>query len=157
MVSHRSLLIVILLASPALADDQSLIACSEIAQESDRLHCFDKLVADLKDSLSTPQKGTRSERIEARSVDIQTAVLGVEKVEELSRNAPAAVSIKVVKIDKTPTRKTIYTADSGEQYLKLSSKGRNFREGDSVTLEAGVFGSLFLVGTNGLRIKVRAL
>ena len=73
MVSHRSLLIVILLASPALADDQSLRACSEIAQESDRLHCFDKLVADLKDSLSTPQKGTRSERIEARSVDIQTA------------------------------------------------------------------------------------
>ena len=56
MVSHRSLLIVILLASPALADDQSLIACSEIAQESDRLHCFDKLVADLKDSLSTHKK-----------------------------------------------------------------------------------------------------
>ena len=81
MVSHRGLLIAVLLASPALADDESLMACSEITKDTDRLHCFDKLVADLKDSLSTPQKGTRSERIEARSVDIQTAVLGVEKVE----------------------------------------------------------------------------
>jgi hypothetical protein len=79
MVSHRSLLIAVLLASPALADDQSLMACSEIAQDTDRLNCFDQLVADLKDSLNTPQKGTRSERIEARSIEIQTAILGAKK------------------------------------------------------------------------------
>jgi hypothetical protein len=157
MVSHRSLLIAVLLASPALADDESLMACSDIAQDTDRLQCFDKLVADLKDSLNTPQKGTQSERIEARSIDIQTAILGVEKVEEMSKNAPEAVGIKIVKVDKTPTRKIIYTADSGERYLKVSSKGRNFRKGDTVTLEDGVFGSIFMVGTNGLRIKVRAL
>lgn len=157
MVSHRNLLIAVLIASPALADNQSLMTCSEITRETDRLHCFDMLVADLKDSLNTPQKGTRSQRIEARSVDIQTAVLGTKKVEELRKNAPKAVGIKIVKVEKTPTRKTIYTAGAGERYLKLSSKGRNFREGDAVTLEAGAFGSLFLVATNGLRIKVRAL
>jgi hypothetical protein len=157
MVSHRSLLIAVLLASPALADDQSLMACSEIAQDTDRLNCFDQLVADLKDSLNTPQKGTRSERIEARSIEIQTAILGAKKVEEISKNAPEAVGVKIVKVEKTPTRKTIYTADAGDRYLKLSTKGSNFREGDTVILEDGVFGSLFMVGKNGLRIKVRAL
>ena len=157
MVTHRSLLIAVLLASPVLADDESLIACSEISQETDRLHCFDRLVADLKDSLNSPQRGTRLERIEARSLDIQAAVLGVKKAEEMSNHAPAAVGIKIVKVEKTPTRKTIYTADTRERYLKLSAKGSDFREGDKITLEAGVFGSLFLVGTNGLRIKVRAL
>ena len=94
MVSHRSLLIAVLLASPALADDESLMACSEITKDTDRLQCFDKLVADLKDSLNTPQKGTQSERIEAGLSTFKPLSSGSRKSKK-GKNAPEAVGIKM--------------------------------------------------------------
>lgn len=145
-------LVILVFASTANA--QSVLECSRLDSEAERLECYDRVAGRVEEKLEEKPSGTTEERVERRNEALAEAVLGDE-----SANAEVAdiytVTIKKVQLDRN--RRPIYTTDDGRYFRRSSSSRITFRAGDVCTIEEGMMGSKHLVREDGQKNKVEEL
>lgn len=139
----------VLAESPSGENSQSLRACTEIADDSKRLECFDEVagrIFDIVDQQPRNRIGIEDEF----SDEISEAVIG-ETAQGITHTTISSVS-------ENAYGKPIYTTEDGRRWQKSSSsRGTPVRVGTRVHFEDGSFSSIFMVTEDGRRIKVRPL
>jgi predicted P-loop ATPase/GTPase len=66
-------------------------------------------------------------------------------------------TLKIISVSQSRSRKSYYFTDSGRVFLKNTDRRATFKENDSVTLELGFLGSLFMTNQDDVRIKVKEM
>lgn len=147
-----------LLSNGVVAQEQSLMECSKILDDSKRLACYDAAMMVVEETLELPQKGTEAERIESRDAAVTAVIVGRERSEEVRKQAPAQAKFKIAELAFNRRGEMTYVTDDGRRFKKLTQQAGGIRSGDEVYIEGGMFGSLFLIcEARNARIKVKAL
>ncbi|AWF82036.1 hypothetical protein BTJ40_15045 [Microbulbifer sp. A4B17] len=110
-------------------------SCSEIKPVDGRLACYDQLANSL-DQHAIKEFGQEQKRI--------------------SEEAPEQIEAKIVAIKMAAHDKRLITLDNGQLWKQSDSRGVNWKIGDAVVLERALFGSFFMVPSDGghkLRVK----
>lgn len=145
-------LVILGLASTAGA--QSMLDCSRLDSEEERLECYDRVAGRVEEKLEEKQSGTTEERVDARNEAITEEIVGAEVAEEV---VPDVLSFQIEKVMRDRSRRVIYKTSEGRYFRRSSSSRVTFREGDSCILSSGMMGSLFLIRDDGQKSKVEEL
>lgn len=118
---------------------EQIRGCSKIADDSERLKCFDALVAGA----------------ETRARSNQEARFGKEH-KRVTEEAPEAIVATISKFQKTAHKKAYITLDNGQVWKQSDSTQVYWKAGDSVRIERGALNSFFIRKTEGSRrIRVK--
>lgn len=125
--------------------------CSQIKDASKRVACYDKIAGRVEEKMEESQEGTTKEKVQMKNQSIAEEVMGSE--------SPAAklMTLKIKKILRDRNRRITYVATDGRRFRRSTSANLNFAEGDTLRIDEGVMGSIFLVRGDGRRIKVKEL
>jgi hypothetical protein len=154
----------------SIANGADVSDCLNINNNKDRLKCYDKAYNFV------PSSNTKSLDLEIQT--IRSVERPSEIVEEKPKVAAAVPSdtktltaaqeaydyviansqtLKITSVSQSRSRKTYYFTDSGRVFLKNTDLRATFKEDDSVTLELGFLGSLFMTNQDDVRIKVKEM
>ena len=144
----------VILGFASTAGAQSVLECSRLDSEAERLECYDRVAGRVEEKLEEKPSGTTEERVEARNEALAEAVLGDESA---NPEVPDiyTVTIKNVQLDRN--RRPIYTTDDGRYFRRSSSSRVTFRAGDVCTIKEGMMGSKHLIREDGQKNKVEEL
>lgn len=150
-----------------LAVGADLDQCLKISNDRDRLKCYDKLHGF--DQSSEANIG----RLENRTLERPSPVkLGSSKIEGNKDADGATISaaqkaydtiiansqtLKISNISKSRSGKVYYYTQSGRVFRKNTDRTVTFKRNDSVTLELGFLGSMFMTNQDNIRIKVKEM
>jgi len=143
----------IILASASVASAQTMLECSKLESEEDRLACYDEVAGRVEKELDEPLRGTTEERVEARNEAIAEAVVGTENDEA----APDLLQVEIAKVIRDSNRRVIYQTTDGRYFRRSTGSTATFSEGDLCTIEEGVLSAMFLVRSDGRKNKVKEL
>ena len=171
MENFRKLVLVAstaILASMAYGADVS--DCLEINNNKDRLKCYDKAynfvpssdTASLDLEIQTIRSVERPSAIVEEKPKVKAVVPSDTKTLTAAQDAYDKViansqTLKITGVSQSRSRKTYYFTDSGRVFLKNTDRRATFKENDSVTLELGFLGSLFMTNQDDVRIKVKEM
>jgi len=144
----------IILGISSTASAQSMLECSQLEEEKDRLACYDKVAGRVEEKLEEERSGTTEQRVEARNEAIAEEVVGEDVANE---SVPDLMMVEIGRIMRDRSRRVIYRTTDGRYFKRSSGSRITFRTGDSCSLEEGMMGSLFLVRTDGQKNKVEEL
>jgi len=149
------------LANAADRTTDALLACSNEADDAQRLRCFDAVVANLRKApapqaataaaaaapASAPPPGasapTAEQRFGARG-DISPDKH--EQIDELSGTVTA--------LGTKPHGELVITLDNGQVWAEKAGSKIKLKTGDTVKIERGALGSYTLIAPNGRSTKV---
>ena len=134
---------------------QSFMECSDIELDTERLSCYDAAAAAIKASLEKPQVGSSEQRQEQRNAEVAAIVFGEEAAPEIVEEVPEQITFAIKDVLYTQRRDTIFVAEDGRLFKKVSDTQVTIKAGERVAIEDGFFGSIFLVTEKGVRIKVK--
>ena len=134
---------------------QSFMECSDIELDTERLSCYDAAAAAIKASLEKPQVGSSEQRQEQRNAEVAAIVFGEEAAPEIVEEVPEQITFVIKDVLYTQRRDTIFVAEDGRLFKKVSDTQVTIKAGERVAIEDGFFGSIFLVTEKGVRIKVK--
>lgn len=150
-----------------LAVGADLDQCLKISNDRDRLKCYDKLHGF--DQSSEANIG----RLENRTLELPSPVkLGSSQTEGNKDADGATISaaqkaydtiiansqtLKISNISKSRSGKVYYYTQSGRVFRKNTDRTVTFKRNDSVTLELGFLGSMFMTNQDSIRIKVKEM
>jgi hypothetical protein len=154
-------------ARDALAE---IVKCTEIADASERLKCFDAAAPRARSALTAPAQPVPEKRGTPDSFGLPSPSKPVQKAEDFGKPTPppgpeeiTSITATVVEFAKTLRGKSIFILDNGQVWRQLDSDGTEVGYPPpgatmKVTIETGVLGSynLTMDGRNGL-VKVRRL
>ena len=119
-----------------------LDACRAIAEDAQRLACYDKLQASLSTLLKNKEK----------------AEFGLEHKPSQEQSDEESQSAKIAKIKKSPRYGWIITLENGQVWRKADSDSLNVKVGKTVTISRAIFGSFALTQEGSKRkVKVKRL
>jgi hypothetical protein len=144
-------LIIIGFASTAGA--QSMLECSQLENQQERLECYDEVAGRVEEKLEKERTGTTEERVESRNEDVTEEIVGAKPSEVI----PDVMTVEIAKIIRDRSRRVVYKTADGRYFRRSSSSRITFREGDTCVIEDGMFGSMFLVREDGQKNKVEEL
>ena len=171
MENYRKL---VLLASTviltSMANGADVSDCLEINNNKDRLKCYDKAFKFVPSSgpksldleIQTIRSVERPSAIVEETTKVQSVVPSDTKTLSAAQEAYDNViansqTLKITGVSQSRSRKTYYFTDSGRVFLKNTDRRTTFKEDDSVTLELGFLGSLFMTNQDDVRIKVKEM
>jgi uncharacterized ParB-like nuclease family protein len=171
MENYRKL---VLLASTviltSMANGADVSDCLEINNNKDRLKCYDKAFKFVPSSgpksldleIQTIRSVERPSAIVEETTKVQSVVPSDTKTLTAAQDAYDNViansqTLKITGVSQSRSRKTYYFTDSGRVFLKNTDRRATFKENDSVTLELGFLGSLFMTNQDDVRIKVKEM
>ena len=134
---------------------QSFMECSDIELDTDRLSCYDAAAAAIKASIEKPQVGSSEQRQEQRNAEVAAIVFGEEAAPEIVEEVPEQITFVIKDVLYTQRRDTIFVAEDGRLFKKISDTQVTIKPGERVAIEDGFFGAIFLVTERGVRIKVK--
>tara|TARA_B100000683_G_scaffold269654_1_gene307056 strand:- start:1514 stop:1990 length:477 start_codon:yes stop_codon:yes gene_type:complete len=134
---------------------QSFMECSDIELDTERLSCYDAAAAAIKASIEKPQVGSSEQRQEQRNAEVAAIVFGEEAAPEIVEEVPEQITFVIKDVLYTQRRNTIFVAEDGRLFKKVSDTQVTIKAGERVAIEDGFFGSIFLVTEKGVRIKVK--
>ena len=134
---------------------QSFMECSDIELDTERLSCYDAAAAAIKASIEKPQVGSSEQRQEQRNAEVAAIVFGEEAAPEIVEEVPEQITFVIKDVLYTQRRDTIFVAEDGRLFKKVSDTQVTIKAGERVAIEDGFFGSIFLVTERGVRIKVK--
>lgn len=134
---------------------QSFMECSDIELDTERLSCYDAAAAAIKASIEKPQVGSSEQRQEQRNAEVAAIVFGEEAAPEIVEEVPEQITFVIKDVLYTQRRDTIFVAEDGRLFKKVSNTQVTIKAGERVAIEDGFFGSIFLVTEKGVRIKVK--
>ena len=134
---------------------QSFMECSDIELDTERLSCYDAAAAAIKASIEKPQVGSSEQRQEQRNAEVAAIVFGEEAAPEIVEEVPEQITFVIKDVLYTHRRDTIFVAEDGRLFKKVSDTQVTIKAGERVAIEDGFFGSIFLVTEKGVRIKVK--
>lgn len=134
---------------------QSFMECSDIELDTERLSCYDAAAAAIKASIEKPQVGSSEQRQEQRNAEVAAIVFGEEAAPEIVEEVPEQITFVIKDVLYTQRRDTIFVAEDGRLFKKVSDTQVTIKAGERVAIEDGFFGSIFLVTEKGVRIKVK--
>ena len=134
---------------------QSFMECSDIELDTDRLSCYDAAAAAIKASIEKPQVGSSEQRQEQRNAEVAAIVFGEEAAPEIVEEVPEQITFVSKDVLYTQRRDTIFVAEDGRLFKKISDTQVTIKPGERVAIEDGFFGAIFLVTEKGVRIKVK--
>lgn len=134
---------------------QSFMECSDIELDTERLSCYDAAAAAIKASIEKPQVGSSEQRQEQRNAEVAAIVFGEEAAPEIVEEVPEQITFVIKDVLYTQRRDTIFVAEDGRLFKKISDTQVSIKAGERVAIEDGFFGSIFLVTEKGVRIKVK--
>ena len=156
MDTYRNGLILATLAFICVeAGAQSFMECADIEDDSNRLGCYDNAAAAIKASLEKPQVGSSEQRQEQRNAEVAAIVFGEEQAPEIIEEVPEQITFIIKDVLFTQQRDTIFIAEDGRLFKKMSDTQVTIKRGERVSIEDGFFGAIFLVTEKGVRIKVK--
>jgi mannose-6-phosphate isomerase-like protein (cupin superfamily) len=135
---------------------QSFMECANIELDSERLTCYDAAADAIKASLEKPQVGSSQQRQEQRNAEVAAIVFGEEAALEIVEEVPEQITFIIKDVLYTQRRDTIFVAEDGRLFTKVSDTQVTIKPGERVAIEDGFFGAIFLVTEKGVRIKVKA-
>lgn len=145
-------LVILVLSSTASA--QSMLDCSKLESEAERLECYDKVAGRVEKKLEEESyKGTTEQRVEARNESITEEVVGTVPDEVV----PNLLKLEIKVAHRDSNRRVTYQTVDGRYFRRNSSTGVTFKPGDICTIQKGVMSALFLVREDGKRNKVKEL
>jgi len=143
------LLILVLQSGYAVAaDDTTLLKCSKIKDSAERVACYDKVANKVQQKLNTEYNGTAQERKQAKDESISNEVVGIQA----NKTEMTGSTITGVTWDRN--RRPVYATSDGRFFRRSSDSHSSFSQGDEVHVKQGMFGSLFLIRSDGLKVKV---
>ena len=167
MENYCKLILIISLSLSPLAVGADLDQCLKISNDRDRLKCYDKLHGF--DQSSEANIG----RLENRTLELPSPVkLGSSQTEGNKDADGATISaaqkaydtiiansqtLKISNISKSRSGKVYYYTQSGRVFRKNTDRTVTFKRNDSVTLELGFLGSMFMTNQDSIRIKVKEM
>ncbi|MDB2395332.1 hypothetical protein N9W36_04205 [Porticoccaceae bacterium] len=167
MENYCKLILIISLSLSPLAVGADLDQCLKISNDRDRLKCYDKLHGF--DQSSEANIG----RLENRTLERPSPVkLGSSQTEGNKDADGATISaaqkaydtiiansqtLKISNISKSRSGKVYYYTQSGRVFRKNTDRTVTFKRNDSVTLELGFLGSMFMTNQDNIRIKVKEM
>ena len=167
MENYCKLILLISLSLSPLAVGADLDQCLKISNDRDRLKCYDKLHGF--DQSSEANIG----RLENRTLERPSPVkLGSSKAQGNKDADGATISaaqkaydtiiansqtLKISNISKSRSGKVYYYTQSGRVFRKNTDRTVTFKRNDSVTLELGFLGSMFMTNQDNVRIKVKEM
>ena len=149
-----SLSLVGLLASPlGLTEEraETLVECAKIQNSEERVACYDRLAGRVEKKLEEQQQGSTRDRVEKKNQVIAEEILGSE--------APSSelYSLTIEKILRDRNRRVVYQTTDGRRFRRSSGTQSSFKAGDTLKMEEGFLGAVFLVSEDGKRIKVQEI
>lgn len=150
---RKAATVLIIVAFVSVASAQTMLDCSKLENEEDRLACYDEVAGRVEKELDQPQKGTTEERVEARNEVIAEAVIGTEADDV----APDLLQVEIAKVIRDSNRRVTYQTTDGRYFRRSTGSTATFREGDRCTIEAGMMSAIFLVRDDGKKNKVKEL
>ncbi|MBD3648132.1 MAG: hypothetical protein HUJ31_11930 [Pseudomonadales bacterium] len=130
--------------------ETTLMDCKKIEDVEKRVACYDRVAGRVEEKMKEDYRGTTDQRTEARNQSITQEVVGTVQ-------PPATKPMAIDKVLRDRNRRIVFVTTDGRRFRKRSSSPTSFRPGDTVRLEDGVFGSVFLVNADGLKIKVKEI
>ncbi len=153
-----------------MANGADVSDCLEINNNKDRLKCYDKALKFVPSSdpksldleIQTIRSVERPSAIVEETTKVQSVVPSDTKTLSAAQEAYDNViansqTLKITGVSQSRSRKTYYFTDSGRVFLKNTDRRTTFKEDDSVTLELGFLGSLFMTNQDDVRIKVKEM
>jgi len=134
---------------------QSFMECSDIELDTERLSCYDAAAAAIKASIEKPQVGSSEQRQEQRNAEVAAIVFGEEAAPEIVEEVPEQITFVIKDVLYTQRRDTIFVAEDGRLFKKISDTQGTIKPGERVAIEDGFFGAISLVTEKGVRIKVK--
>ena len=134
---------------------QSFMECSDIELDTEHLSCYDAAAAAIKASIEKPQVGSSEQRQEQRNAEVAAIVFGEEAAPEIVEEVPEQITFVIKDVLYTQRRDTIFVAEDGRLFKKISDTQVTIKPGERVAIEDGFFGAIFLVTEKGVRIKVK--
>ena len=145
------LAVILLQASYAFSADDSLLECAKIKDNAQRVACYDKVAGRVQKKLDQEYSGTSTERKQAKDESISNEVVGIKA----NKTEYKGISITEIRYDRN--RRPIYSTNDGRYFRRSSDSPTTFVKGDEVHVKQGMFGSLFLIRDDGLKIKVEEI
>jgi hypothetical protein len=142
-----------LLGFAATASAQSMLECSRLESEAERLECYDRVAGRVEEKLEEKRVGTTEQRVEARNEAVAEEVVG----QDLKTVVPDEQTVEIEEVLRDRNRRVIYRSTDGRYFRRSSSSRITFRAGETCTIEEGVFSAIFLVREDGKRNKVEEL
>lgn len=148
------LLSLLFAANPAASQDVdagAMIACKNIADDQERLECYDRAM----EKRHGIQQAVRMDdslfgRDERTTADALSEKLGIEEVE--------SISATIDTVSRSPRGKIVITLSNKQVWRQIDSTRLPLHEGDSVTVRSASFGSYLLEKAAGSRsMKVRRI
>lgn len=173
-------LILLLLATPAFADEE-LLACRDTQDPEKRVACYDRLVdsrypretPETTDNAETERQATSQPRIEQARINAPAIEPEVTQApthepdndsEELFGKPSQPLTTRteiestVRKVAKSAHRKLVITLDNQQIWQQLDSGAMRLHAGDTVTIKSAMLNSYQLRKTSGGKsIRVRRI
>lgn len=130
---------------------ETLLECSKIEDASVRVTCYDKIAGRIEEKMDQNQEGTTKQIVQKKNQSIAEEIMGNE--------SPAAqlMTFKIKKILRDRNRRITYVTVDGRRFRRSTSATTNFTVGDTLRIEEGFMGAIFLVRDDGRKIKAKEL
>jgi len=142
-----------MLGFAATASGQSMLECSRLESEAERLECYDRVAGRVEKQLEEKRVGTTEQRVEARNEAVAEEVVGAKP----DAVVPDVLTLEIGEVLRDRNGRVTYKTTDGRYFRRSSGSRITFREGDTCTMEEGMFSAIFLVCDNGKRNKVEEL
>ena len=116
--------------------------CSDIELDTERLSCYDAAAA-IKASIEKPQVGSSEQRQEQRNAEVAAIVFGEEAAPEIVEEVPKQITFVIKDVLYTQRRDTIFVAEDGRLFKKVSDTQVTIKSGERVAIEDGFLARFF--------------
>ncbi|MBU1439216.1 MAG: hypothetical protein KKF79_17855 [Gammaproteobacteria bacterium] len=155
---HLKICAVLILLTPAAFATSvdlktQLQSCQQIAEEEQRLSCFDQIVSQLDLSATTEATSTAAaEKSVVPQPEEMKAKFGLKKPNREAQVQEISSLVKSTAFDLR--KKLVITLENGQQWRQTDQAQLNIQAGDRCTVKRGALGS-FLLGIEGVNKKIR--
>lgn len=166
---HLKICTALLLLTPAAAFANNvdlktqLQSCQQIADEEQRLSCFDQIVSQLDHIPAASAMAEAKSETQITQV-VQSSAVPTPQTQQLTEkfglkkpkpeDVITEISSKVVAVEADLRNKLLITLENGQKWRQIDQEYIQIKPGDSCLVKRGAIGS-FLLGIEGAKKRIR--
>lgn len=146
---EKSLILFLLMAVPSLGVGQTLLECSKIEDPSARVACYDQVAGRVEEKIQKTDQGATADRIEARQESLAEEIIGDTNISE------KILTVTIDRVIRNKIGRVTFITTDGRYFLRAASSRTSWKPGEVLKIESGMLGSMFLVNSEGSKVKVQ--